>query len=480
MLPRLLTLATAISGAAAATAIQGFNYGSTFSDNRPKTQVDFENEFRTAANLEGTNGAFTSARLFTTVQAGTKNDPISAIAAAISTKTSLLLGLWASAGEDAFNNELQALKTAIERYGSEMKDAVVGISVGSEDLYRASPVGQAASPDPGATAGTLAGYIKKVREVIEGTLLRDVPVGHVDTWTAYVDPGSKPVIDASDFIGMDAYPYFESTKPNGIGEAAKLFQAALDETARVSGGKPIWITESGWPVSGPQEGSAVTGLDDAQTFWRAVGCPRFGKVNVWWYALQDSAPVTPSPSFGVVGSTLTTKPLYDLSCDESNTASGKDAQSSKPAGKSQGSASSATQGSASSATQGSASSAAQDQVPKASGPAGTSVQGGSAQSMTAPAGDGSQQGDQSNATVAPPASNRTTLNGDTGSGSGTGAGGRMGEDAVNGSTTYVAPGQGTAIGASGLPSVTVPPNSGSKLNAFVGVAVGAVMAAAAL
>lgn len=61
----LLAIATAVSSASA--AYQGFNYGATFTNGAPKVQTDFENEFKTAAGLEGTNGAFTSARIFTLV-----------------------------------------------------------------------------------------------------------------------------------------------------------------------------------------------------------------------------------------------------------------------------------------------------------------------------------------------------------------------------------------------------------------------------
>ena len=61
----LLTMAAAVSTASA--AFQGFNYGSTFTDGSVKTQTDFENEFKAAAGLEGTDGAFTSARLYTMV-----------------------------------------------------------------------------------------------------------------------------------------------------------------------------------------------------------------------------------------------------------------------------------------------------------------------------------------------------------------------------------------------------------------------------
>lgn len=51
----------------ALAAYQGFNYGSTFTDGSAKAQTDFENDFKTAAGLDGTNGAFTSARLYTMI-----------------------------------------------------------------------------------------------------------------------------------------------------------------------------------------------------------------------------------------------------------------------------------------------------------------------------------------------------------------------------------------------------------------------------
>lgn len=110
-----LLASLAFVSAAAAQAICGFNYGGT-AVKRLETQEDYEREFNKARILPGTD-PFTSARLFTTIQAHTANDPTQAIPAAIATQTSLLLGLWASAGQDAFNNELTALKRAIEQYG---------------------------------------------------------------------------------------------------------------------------------------------------------------------------------------------------------------------------------------------------------------------------------------------------------------------------------------------------------------------------
>lgn len=313
---RVLGLGALLSAASAVQAFQGFNYGSTFTDGRAKTQSDFEAEFKAAASLEGTKGAFTSARLYTMVQGGSTNDPISAIPAAISTKTTLLLGLWASAGDAAFANELEALKKTVSQYGSQIKDLVAGISIGSEDLYRHSPTGIANGEYSGAEPDTLVNYFKQVREVLKDSPLSGAALGHVDTWTAWVNGSNKAVIDACDWIGMDAYPYFEDTKPNAISNSKERWADALGQTQSAVGGKPVWVTETGWPVSGKTVGAAVPSLENAKKFWDEVGCPMFGKTNVWWYTFQDSSPTTPNPSFGIIGSTLTNKPLYDLSCDK--------------------------------------------------------------------------------------------------------------------------------------------------------------------
>lgn len=71
---QLLTLVAAASSAAA--TFQGFNYDAKV-DGRGKTQEEFAREFSVAANLKGTNGGFTSARLFTTVVRWLLPQPIS-------------------------------------------------------------------------------------------------------------------------------------------------------------------------------------------------------------------------------------------------------------------------------------------------------------------------------------------------------------------------------------------------------------------
>lgn len=321
MLASTLVAAFAACVSTAYSQYQGFNYGSTNTDGSPVTLEQFTNDFNTAKALAGTSDAFTSARLYTCIQAGTTNTPIEAFQAAVNTQTSLLLGLWASAGQENINNEIAALTAFLQgSNGAALAKLIVGISVGSEDLYRISPTGIINKSGVGASPDDLTQYIGQVKTAIANTAAKGALVGHVDTWTAWVNGSNDAVITNSDFIGIDAYPYFQNTMTNPIGDGYSLFDAAYEATISAAAGKPVWVTETGWPVSGAISGDAVPSTANAQTYWDQVGCGLlFGKINTWWFTLQDAYPTTPDPSFGVVGTVLSDTPLYDLSCSGAST-----------------------------------------------------------------------------------------------------------------------------------------------------------------
>lgn len=44
----------------------------------------------------------------------------------------------------------------------------------------------------------------------------------------------------------------------------------------------VWVTETGWPVSGANYGAAVASTKNAQTYWRAVGCSAFEQMHMFW------------------------------------------------------------------------------------------------------------------------------------------------------------------------------------------------------
>ncbi|KAI1076169.1 glycoside hydrolase family 17 protein [Whalleya microplaca] len=304
------TAGTAAAASAANSGIKGFNYGAFFLNQQALTQSDFAYEFNRAKNLPNTSG-WNSARLYSMIQWGTASDVIQAIPAAIETQTTLLLGLWVSGGDQAITNEIAALQAAISQYGTSFTDLVEGISVGSEDLYRD------ASGEVGTNAQTLIDCINKVRSAIAGTGLANVPVGHVDTYDSFLNGSNAAVIQNVDWLGFDGYPYWELTKANSIGDAHERFYDGFNKTIALAGGKPVWVTETGWPVSGDQQNLAVASPENARIYWQDIACTLIASgINLWWYDLQESQYGQASPDFGIYGAgdLGSLSPSYDLSC----------------------------------------------------------------------------------------------------------------------------------------------------------------------
>jgi glucan endo-1,3-beta-D-glucosidase len=112
----------------------------------------------------------------------------------------------------------------------------------------------------------------------------------------------------------DGYPYYQNTEQNHISQAANLFKSAYDETTAIAKGKPIWITETGWPSSGPTENQAIASVANAQAYWKAVGCGiLFGKINTWWFQLNDY-PLYGAIAFGVTGNNISSNGIFDMKC----------------------------------------------------------------------------------------------------------------------------------------------------------------------
>jgi hypothetical protein len=72
------------------------------------------------------------------------------------------------------------------QYGQPFADLVIGISVGSEVLYRASGSSIANGAGIGAGLSVIVDLMKQVRSAIGNTALSKKPVGHVDWWSAWL------------------------------------------------------------------------------------------------------------------------------------------------------------------------------------------------------------------------------------------------------------------------------------------------------
>ncbi|KAJ4379889.1 hypothetical protein N0V86_005073 [Didymella sp. IMI 355093] len=306
-----LSIAATLGCTAAQGTILGFNSGASDDKGNAKNQQDFEREFKAAKSLNGAPGDFNTIRLYSNIQWNTPDTPIAAFSAAVATNTSLLLGIWAS-GTDNIDNELKALTAALDEHGDKLADLVVGISVGSEDLYRVSEPGLRNNAGVGQNADTIVRFIKDAKSKLANTSLKGKPFTHVDTWTAWVNGSNKAVIDEIDFLAVNAFPFYESELDNQISNAGSLLSSALNATEGVAGGKDVWITETGWAYTGPAFGAAQATVDNAGEYWQEVGCKLFGKRNVFWYTLRDANPEN-EVKFAITDN-LSTTPRFNLTC----------------------------------------------------------------------------------------------------------------------------------------------------------------------
>lgn len=262
----LFALTSILTTTAHAAGLKGFNLAAHLASGACRTTNDWQLAFERLATLPG---SFKNVRLYAS---GDCNTLANAVPAAKRTGTKLLVGVWT---QDAahFESEKQALLNAVQQHGS---DWILAVSVGSEDLYREE-----------TTAEHLAQQIWDVRGML-WSVGASPTIGHVDTWTAWVDPKNKAVIDAVDWLGNDAYAYFEGKSIEG-GEAKDPYYAAHDRVVGVAGGKEVWTTETGWPVKGENVGNAKVGVDELQRFWWDVACGSFASgINTFWYILVSS------------------------------------------------------------------------------------------------------------------------------------------------------------------------------------------------
>ncbi|KAF7196840.1 putative glucan endo-1,3-beta-glucosidase eglC [Pseudocercospora fuligena] len=239
---------------------QGFNSGNMLMDRTAKNESDFRKEFEIMQSLPDSPGLFNAVRLYTNIQGYPKTPSI---------------------------------------------EQEVGI---------------------GAYPANLTGFIKDTRDRIKGTLLADKPVGHVDTWLSWMNTSNSEVTEAVDWIGVDIYPFFEKDPKvrefipgnlsNTIDNAVTFFDALYEVTLNASKGKPVWITETGWPYAnkGKSWGQAKASVANQQTYWQEIGCSKlFGRLNTFWYTLRDGNPDS-DINFAVVADDMDLGPRFDLTC----------------------------------------------------------------------------------------------------------------------------------------------------------------------
>ncbi len=189
------------------------------------------------------------------------NELIPAVAKKAGLKT--MVGVWLDDNEA--QNEIE-LANAIEV--AQRGDADI-LAVGNEVLLRAD-----------LTEDQLLDYIARAKAAVG-----DVPVGYVDAYFEFVD--HPRVSDACDVILANCYPFWEGCPA----EHALLYMKDMYRRAQhAARGKPVIISETGWPNIGTAEGGAVPSHDNAIKYF--VDTYRWAEeenIDIFWFSSFDEA-----------------------------------------------------------------------------------------------------------------------------------------------------------------------------------------------
>lgn len=189
------------------------------------------------------------------------NELIPSVARSFGLKT--LAGVWL--GEDGAQNEAE-LANAIQL----ARDGQVDIlGVGNEVLLRGDLV-----------EDELIEFIQRAKAALPG-----IPVGYVDAYFEFVD--HPRVTDACDVILANCYPFWEGCPA----EHALLYMKEMYRRAsRAAQGKPVIVSETGWPDTGSPTRGAVPSFENAVRYF--VNTCRWAEedgVEVFYFSAFDEA-----------------------------------------------------------------------------------------------------------------------------------------------------------------------------------------------
>ncbi|WP_250432515.1 glycoside hydrolase family 17 protein [Hanstruepera flava] len=176
-----------------------------------------------------------------------------------------LVGAWL--GDDKEDNDKE-----IDGLISLAKAGYVDVAaVGNEVLYRND-----------LSLEELLAYISRVKDALSGL---DIPVGYVD---AYYEFSRHPeLVEHSDVILTNLYPYWEGCP---IEYALGHMQAMYGQVVDAANGKPIIITETGWPSEGGSLKGAVAGdIAAMKYFIDTISWTKENNIPIFYFSSFDES-----------------------------------------------------------------------------------------------------------------------------------------------------------------------------------------------
>jgi exo-beta-1,3-glucanase (GH17 family) len=126
----------------------------------------------------------------------------------------------------------------------------------------------------------LIGYLERVRQALPG-----VPVGYVDAYHQFED--HPRVTAACDVVLANCYPFWECCPRS---EAVTYMREMYRRTVAIAQGKPVIISETGWPDKGSAYGGAVPSMEGAMRYFvDTQDWARRDGVEIFYFAAFDEA-----------------------------------------------------------------------------------------------------------------------------------------------------------------------------------------------
>ncbi|KAI8075391.1 glycoside hydrolase superfamily [Gilbertella persicaria] len=187
-----------------------------------------------------------------------------ALQAANELDMNIYLGMWIDR-PDTFNNEMNALKGIL---GSQLSlGKVDGLIVGSEVLYRKD-----------TDENSLANYIDQVGQMVRP---KGVKVTTADVYYEF----PPVVVDKIDFLMMNAFPYWEGVTAD---QGATTLLQHYETVVTKANGKPVRITETGWPSNGDNFGASIASPENQRLYLSNVLCQTRNKgIDLIWFSAFD-------------------------------------------------------------------------------------------------------------------------------------------------------------------------------------------------
>ncbi|WP_298237243.1 glycosyl hydrolase family 17 protein [uncultured Algibacter sp.] len=176
-----------------------------------------------------------------------------------------LVGAWLSDDKEDNEREIQGLITLAKAGNVDVA------AVGNEVLYRND-----------LTLDELVGYINRVKEALAGL---DIPVGYVD---AYYEFSRHPIlVESTDVVLANLYPYWEGCPIEyALGHMQAMFGSVVDAAK----GKPIIITETGWPSQGGGlDGAIASDTAAMKYFIDTVRWTKENKIPLFYFSSFDES-----------------------------------------------------------------------------------------------------------------------------------------------------------------------------------------------